>query len=571
MKESAAEVGVTKDANLVREVLEELRALRRERDRGDDALWDAIEELRSVVEPGDKPDPADTKMSAVEYRRMKRRFRRFVEREVPQGAKVAVVSRGDDELLSYEGVTAVHFPQDATGGYAGFYPSDGTGVIAHLAWLIARGVEWLALPSCSAWWLESYPELRRHLEATAAAPIEGGRAGILYRLDGWESGELTYADRIAALCDSWRRELGDPSVLEWTSELSLVRTMASERVFSPPENGDELPYLDESVDIVVVDDRERLAEARRVARCSVVLVERGSGPRIEHLEDAPPPFPSVSVVIPTRDGWKHLDPCLRGLERTLPDSFGGEVIVVDDGSSATTRRPLADRAAQLPWLRVVRNPRNVGFILSCNRGAEEAEGTFVVFLNDDTVPVGPWLQALIGTFSVFHDAGAVGGRLVYPDGRLQEAGGILYSDGSGANIGRGDWHVDAARYRWVREVDYSSAALLATPKALFSELGGFSHRYLPAYYEDTDYCFRVREANRKVYYQPRAVIVHTEGASSGVDLTSGTKRYQVRNREIFLDRWGDSLSGRAHPPGGYSERTWESLTLLGRARREEVA
>jgi GT2 family glycosyltransferase len=571
VKDSAAEASVTKDPNLIQEVLEELRALRRERDRGDDALWDAIEELRTVVEPGDKPNPAGSKMSAVEYRRMKRRFRRFVEREAPPGARVAVVSRGDDELLSYEGVTAVHFPQDTSGGYAGFYPSDGTGVIAHLAWLVARGVEWLAIPSCSAWWLESYPEFGRHLAVTAAVPIEDERAGILYRLDGWESGERTYPDRIAALCESWRPQLGDPSVLEWTSGPSLEKSMANERVFSPPENDDELPYLDESVDIVVVDERERLAEARRVARRSVVLVERGTRPKIEHMEDAPPPLPSVSIVIPTRDGWRHLDPCLRGLQRTLPESFEGEVIVVDDGSSAGTRRSLADRAVDLPWLRVVRNPRNVGFILSCNRGAEEADGTFVVFLNDDTVPVGSWLQALIGTFSIFPDAGAVGGRLVYPDGRLQEAGGLIYSDGTGANIGRGDWHVDAARYRWVRQVDYSSGALLATPKALFSELGGFSHDYLPAYYEDTDYCFRVREANRRVYYQPSAVVVHTEGASSGVDPASGAKRYQARNREIFLNRWGDSLTNRARPPRRYSERTWESLTLLGRPGREEVA
>jgi GT2 family glycosyltransferase len=309
-----------------------------------------------------------------------------------------------------------------------------------------------------------------------------------------------------------------------------------------------------------------MPEARRVALRSVVLAEAtedGARITVEDVDGAPPSLPSVSIVVPTYNGILHLAPCLHALGETLPKPFDGEVIVVDDGSDAATTEVLATKSVEVPWLRVLRNDRNLGFIGSCNRGAVEAEGRFLVFLNDDTVPLQGWLQALLRTFDAFPDAGAVGGRLVYPDGRLQEAGGVIYGDGSGANIGRGDWDVDAPRYTWVREVDYCSGALLATPRDLFSELGGFDLRYAPAYYEDTDYCFRLREEGRAVYYQPRAIVVHAEGATSGVDPTSGVKRHQVRNRHVFRDRWTPALSGRASSPGQYSEMVWQRLTMIG--------
>ena len=164
-----------------------------------------------------------------------------------------------------------------------------------------------------------------------------------------------------------------------------------------------------------------------------------------------------------------------------------------------------------------------------------ATGAHLVLLNNDTEPQPGWLEALLA-IGERPDTGAVGAKLVYPDGRLQEAGGIVFADASGWNYGRGG-DPDDPRYAFVREVDYCSGACLLVPRAVWDAVGGFDERYAPAYYEDTDLCFAVRERGLKVVYQPAAVIVHHEGATAGTDTASGFKRHQVVNRERFREKW----------------------------------
>jgi GT2 family glycosyltransferase/glycosyltransferase involved in cell wall biosynthesis len=255
--------------------------------------------------------------------------------------------------------------------------------------------------------------------------------------------------------------------------------------------------------------------------------------------------PDASLIIPVFNKVRYTAACLRSLAEHAGSRRAFEVIVVDDRSSDETETFLA----ACEGIRVIRNPENAGFIESCNAGARAARGRHLVFLNNDTTVTAGWLDALLETFETFPDTGVVGARLVYPDGRLQEAGGIVFSDASGWNYGRGD-QPDRPAYSFACEADYVSGACLAIATDTFRALDGFDRHYAPAYYEDTDLCFRVRERGLRVIYQPACTIIHHEGVSSGTDESSGTKRFQAINRDKFAARWRQALAGQPDPVPG---------------------
>ena len=243
----------------------------------------------------------------------------------------------------------------------------------------------------------------------------------------------------------------------------------------------------------------------------------------------------ISIVIPVFNQFRFTQACLASLQaRQGTERF--EVIVVDDCSTDET----AEAVPRMPGVIYLRNETNSGFIASCNRGAKKARGKYLVFLNNDTVVRDGWLSELVDTFSEEPQAGIVGSKLVYPDGRLQEAGGIIWRDASGWNYGKSD-DPGKPEYNYLREVDYCSAAALMIPKALFQSVGGFDPRYAPAYYEDTDLAFKVHQAGYKVLYQPLSEVIHYEGATGGTDLSTGTKKHQAINRSTFAERWAPEL------------------------------
>jgi O-antigen biosynthesis protein len=248
----------------------------------------------------------------------------------------------------------------------------------------------------------------------------------------------------------------------------------------------------------------------------------------------------VSVIIPIYNKFHYTDVCLRALS-AAPCKRRVEIIVVDDCSTDESW----DNLNKISGIRALKNAQNLGFIGACNAGLAAARGEFVVFLNNDTAVQAGWLDALIDTFSARPDAGLVGAMLVYPDGRLQESGGIIFSDGSGWNYGRFADPNDP-QYGFVREVDYCSGAAIALRKTQLDAFGGFDTLYTPAYYEDTDLAFKVRASGQKCYVQPASRVVHFEGISSGTDISTGIKRFQVINQEKFLARWAQVLT--LHPP-----------------------
>ena len=245
--------------------------------------------------------------------------------------------------------------------------------------------------------------------------------------------------------------------------------------------------------------------------------------------------PVASIVIPVYNHCRHTLACLRALA-AHPPLAACEILVIDDGSSDAT----AEWMTQVEGLRYHRRSENGGFIAACNDGLRLARGDYVVLLNNDTVPQPGWLDALLATFASVPEAGLVGAQLLYPDGRLQESGGVVFADGSCWSYGRFE-AADDPRHASLRDVDYCSGAALAIPRALFESLGGLDTRYKPAYYEDTDLAFQVRAAGRRVLVQPASRVLHDEGTSNGTDTNSGVKAWQVRNQQVFAGKWAQAL------------------------------
>jgi GT2 family glycosyltransferase len=264
-----------------------------------------------------------------------------------------------------------------------------------------------------------------------------------------------------------------------------------------------------------------------------------SGANLERLD--PARTVNSSVIIPVFNKVEFTFQCLRSLLREV-DFTKTEVIIVDNGSTDETRELLSHFRG---LVRVIENEENRGFVDACNQGAAIARGRYLVFLNNDTVVLPGWLEALVETAERDPSAGAIGSMFLYPDGRIQEAGAIVWSNGQTFHYGWGRSSEDR-RFTFAREVDYCSGASLLIRKELFDHLGGFDRRYAPAYYEDTDLCMGVRSLGHKVVYQPHSRLYHFEGGTAGNDTSAGFRRYQLINRDKFYDKWRDVLKREHH-------------------------
>jgi GT2 family glycosyltransferase len=272
--------------------------------------------------------------------------------------------------------------------------------------------------------------------------------------------------------------------------------------------------------------------------------------------------PKVSIIIPAYNGWKINYQCIRSiLENTSGVSY--EVIIADDNSTDETK----DIGTVIKNSIHIRSEINKGFLQNCNHAATFAKGEYIHFLNNDTTVRPGWLSSLVELMETDELTGLCGSKLIYPDGRLQEAGGIIWQDGSAWNYGHKQ-DPEFPAYNYVKETDYISGASILVRKKLWEELNGFDTRYSPAYCEDSDLAFNIRQKGYKVLYQPHSVVVHYEGFSHGTEthsLQNNIKKYQAENNIKFREKWSEVL--KSHQPNGIDvfhsrDRSWTKPTVL---------
>ena len=298
------------------------------------------------------------------------------------------------------------------------------------------------------------------------------------------------------------------------AQAELARRQSDLQYISPVETAESLPLTDRTHELV---RRLRYAHA----------------PLHFQLSDRP----DVSVIIPVYNKFSYTYECLKSIHESMSErSF--EIIIADDCSNDET---LLSVLVFTGGVRIVRNPTNLGFVRTCNAGAAVAKGKYLFFLNNDTLVKEGWLDELVETFEQVPNVGIAGSRLLFENGTLQEAGGIIWRLGDGWNWGR-ERDPTEPSFCYLRDVDWVSGAALMIERTMFRELSGFDELYAPGYYEDTDLAFRVRARGKRVVMQPASQIVHLEGVSAGTDTSGpGMKRFQVINHAKFYQRWKDTL------------------------------
>ncbi len=234
---------------------------------------------------------------------------------------------------------------------------------------------------------------------------------------------------------------------------------------------------------------------------------------------------SVSVIIVVYNNAPITFRCLQSLEMALP--IDAELILVNNGSTDQT----ASLFSRCTNSQIISNQKNLGFLKAVNAAADSAQGEFLLLLNNDTLVTRSAIINALNTIKTEQHCGAVGGKLVHFDGRLQEAGGSILNSGICEARGRGDNYL-SSRFasRW--DADYCSGAFLLTSRKLFIELGGFNQIYGQGYYEDVDFCVRVRKYGLRVIYEPKSVIYHLEYGSA--ESTESAIGKMENNRQHFI-------------------------------------
>ena len=245
--------------------------------------------------------------------------------------------------------------------------------------------------------------------------------------------------------------------------------------------------------------------------------------------------PEVTLLIPTYGNLKYTVECLSSIA-VAGAQVSYEVLIADDASSDRT----AERLADVPNLRVLAHPENLNFLRNVNRALPQVRGEYCVLLNNDVQVTAGWLDALVEAAKADPKVGAVGPRILYPSGHLQEAGCSFRPDCTSDMVGLTQ-AAGLPQFSYARAVDYCSGAALLVRTALFREVGGFSEEFAPAYCEDSDLCLKLRAAGYRVLYEPRSTIVHHLSKTTAAQDSAEKLTLIGRNLDRFARKWQSTI------------------------------
>jgi O-antigen biosynthesis protein len=257
---------------------------------------------------------------------------------------------------------------------------------------------------------------------------------------------------------------------------------------------------------------------------------------IQEIEFEKQDTPEISIIIPVFNKWRFTYNCLSSIRKNVRGEKY-EIVVVDNASTDETPKLFHSKIKNVIYLR---QEENLNFVGGNNEGLKHASGKYIVFLNNDTYVLPGWLENLQATLGNDSKIGLAGSKLVYPNGLLQEAGGIVWKNEKVWNYGR---FSDPSNYEfnYLKDVDYCSAASIIVKAEIIDKLGGFDPLYQPAFFEDTDLAFRVRQLGYRTVYQPKSEVIHFEGVTAGRNIKEGFKKYQEKNKQKFFERWKEVL------------------------------
>jgi GT2 family glycosyltransferase len=279
--------------------------------------------------------------------------------------------------------------------------------------------------------------------------------------------------------------------------------------------------------------RKRSGRARAADRRSV---------EIEAVLPDPPP--SLAAIVPTRDGKALLKACAAGL-LTATDYPGLELHIIDNGSEAPETLAILEALSCRSNVRVHRIDSPFNFSALNNAAARTVDADLLLFMNDDVlVGEAGWLRRM-AALALIDDVGAVGAKLVYPDGRIQHAGLVLGLGPQGVaghefRAAPGDTAGPQARLQVTREASAVTAACMLVERRKFEQVGGFDERLAVAF-NDVDLCLRLRAAGLRNIWTPEAQLVHMESATRGSDLSPERAARFAGEVHLMHVIWGAAL------------------------------